>query len=116
MQLDVSSIKTVAGKDVGEMEIHFLRSYEHTGAARLTCGSGCACDPQVLNASSLMQSSVDTNHKFEIAHAGDLSRCVIALENYAEPEPPGGAHQRSQSKRGHKFKLLSMMVSATRHK
>lgn len=107
----------------GEIEVHFLQSYQHMGLARLTCAEGCACDPQVLDATSSRQSSEATKHAFEVRNAGDLSRCHMSFENYAHPVdvPTTGVDGNAPSPglvgdtgSGHKFKLLSMLVRTFR--
>jgi len=119
------------GEVVVEVEVFFLSSYVHMGAARVTCGGGCGCAPQVLRGTNLeANTSVTRGHTFELRDAGDMARCRITLTNVVDAAAEGGAQAADGAAEGggpvtglaqaslssgtaeHKFKLQSIHLGA----
>ena len=101
LEMELSAASLGVG-GTGDMEISYLTSYEHMGMARLTCISGCRCEPQLLNATSEKKVSVAGGTTFELRDGGDLAKCRMSLENVAKSDG-GSVHEN-------KFKLLSLNI------
>jgi hypothetical protein len=83
MEFDASTI--VGG--AGEAEIEYLASYEHMGVARLSCESGCECEPQVLNGTIVDKVSRAVSQSFELRDGGDLAKCRLVGRGCAVTVP-----------------------------
>jgi hypothetical protein len=99
----------VVVETVVEVEIFYLISYQHMGAARVTCEGGCKCAPQLLDGVNRhANTSVTHGRTFELAGSGDMAHCRVALTNVDAPV----VGSMSSEAGDHKFKLLSIHMGA----
>lgn len=80
--------------------VQYLVSYEGTGAAQLSCASGCECAPALLNGHDPAPVSVERARTVEVTQA---QRCVLRL--VVQPADPGAGG-------GTKFKLIGLTTKA----
>ena len=103
LELSIGSTRlaSLRRRALPRLDARFLVSYEHMGAARLECVSGCDCLASTLQAHSAdARVSVEGAYGVLVSQADD---CVVRLTTLAESASPGG---------GHKFKLIGFTLAA----
>jgi hypothetical protein len=90
-----------AGNASALAHIMYLKSYEHMGTARVSCATGCACSPLVLDAhETTRRDSLETVAPPLHVHGQPHATCVLRVRLL--PETSSGEH---------KFKLTALIVT-----
>jgi hypothetical protein len=96
IEVDTSFDGTHAGDALPEVRVSYTTSYDGWGKARISCVSGCTCQPDVIDASTKEHSSLVVVHRLP---ATQSPRCAVRIEVLD-----------ATSSTGRKFKVANVAV------
>ncbi|KXZ49521.1 hypothetical protein GPECTOR_21g747 [Gonium pectorale] len=90
------------------LQVAYLQSYSGMGRARLSCVSGCGCEPLDVDAHSERRVSVTAVADVKVSQSPE---CVLALSTRGPSAAAAAAARREGAEGGgNKFKLLGVVV------